>query len=82
MRDLLNEFVSEEAVVRAGVFDWSRLHGFLDAYQQDGDPVSLVRKDALLNHIIGLQILHHQFIEQNESPDMEPVRPIVEQATL
>lgn len=73
---LLETFVNAEAVGNAGIFDVGRMKTFLDEYKADTDPVSLVRKDALLNHIIGLQILHHQFIETNESPLLEPIRPI------
>ena len=76
---LLGRFVDDEAVNRAGIFDVSRMRQFLQAYEADTDPVSLVRKDALLNHIIGLQILHHQFIEMNEPPEsLEPIQPVVE----
>ncbi|MEJ2595746.1 MAG: asparagine synthase C-terminal domain-containing protein, partial [bacterium] len=59
---LLEKFASKKAIEEAGVFDTKRLLQFLEDYQKDTDPVSLVRKDALINHILGLQILHHHFI--------------------
>jgi asparagine synthase (glutamine-hydrolysing) len=65
---LLGEYVSPERVRSAGIFDPGRLRSFLDGWAADTDPVSLTRKDALLNHVIGLQLLHHQFVEQNAAP--------------
>ncbi len=60
---LINRFLNTRRVESAGIFDPERLKQYLEAYQHDQDPVSLVRKDALLNHIIGLHILQEQFIE-------------------
>ncbi|MBD3258151.1 asparagine synthase (glutamine-hydrolyzing), partial [candidate division GN15 bacterium] len=57
--ELIETYVNDDAIRRAGVFDLDRLSAFLREYRTDTDPVSLTRKDALLNHIIGLQILHH-----------------------
>ena len=34
---------------------------FITDYRADTDRTSLVRKDALLNHLLGLHILHDQF---------------------
>lgn len=61
--DLVKNYVNEDAVKRAGLFDPVRIQEFWKSYQEDQDVVSLTRKDALLNHIICLQILHHHFIE-------------------
>ena len=72
--------MSDKAVSDAGIFDVTRMRQYLQEYHADTDSVSLVRKDALLNHIIGLQILHRQFIQNNEAPaSMESIRPLVEQ---
>ncbi|MBD3257125.1 asparagine synthetase B, partial [candidate division GN15 bacterium] len=76
---LLDEFVNDAAVAEAGVFDVEKMRQFRHEYQTDDDPVSLTRKDALLNHIIGLQILHRQFIQTNKPPDsLEPIKPLVD----
>jgi asparagine synthase (glutamine-hydrolysing) len=64
---LIVEYLDEDAVRRAGLFDVAAVQGFLADYGQDRDPVSLTRKDALLNHLLCLQILHRQFIE-GEAP--------------
>ena len=75
---LLNDYVNDDAIKRAGIFDVGRIAEFLSSYRSDTDPVSLVRKDALLNHIIGLQILHRQFIENNEPPrSLSPIQPLI-----
>jgi asparagine synthase (glutamine-hydrolysing) len=75
---LVREYISDDAVERAGIFDGAKMRRFLHEYESDTDSVSLVRKDALLNHILGLQILHRQFIETNsQPPSVEPVRPTV-----
>lgn len=60
---LINRFLSTKKVEQAGIFDQDRLKQYLEDYRNDTDPVSLVRKDALLNHIIGLHILQEQFID-------------------
>ncbi len=59
---LIDAHTSEERVKAAGVFDPVALRAFIDGYKCDTDPVSLVRKDAILNHILCLQILHAQYL--------------------
>lgn len=60
---LINQFMSTQKVKEAGILDVNRFHEFMADYEQDKDPVSLVRKDALLNHLLGLHILQEQFIK-------------------
>jgi asparagine synthase (glutamine-hydrolysing) len=69
VKALLDTYVSRERVAQAGIFDPDRMLTFLDEYQTDTDPVSLVQKDALINHIIGMQILHDQFIANDAVPE-------------
>ncbi|MEZ4896348.1 MAG: asparagine synthase (glutamine-hydrolyzing) [Saprospiraceae bacterium] len=63
VNELINRFLNEDRIKTAGIFDPGRIKAFLNDYREDQDSVSLVRKDALLNHLLGLQILHEQFIE-------------------
>ncbi|SHJ42764.1 asparagine synthase (glutamine-hydrolysing) [Reichenbachiella agariperforans] len=63
LNELIEEYLNEDALRHAGIFDTGRLKRFITEYQNDKDPVSLVRKDALVNHILGLQILQNQFID-------------------
>lgn len=65
---LLDEYADDEAVARAGLFDVKRLRDFIEEYRNDQDPVSLTRKDALINHIIGVQYLQRHFVEENDAP--------------
>lgn len=62
LSSLIRAFMNEDMVQRVGLFDAKRLMAFVEAYQCDNDPVSLVRKDALINHILGLHILWNHFI--------------------
>lgn len=66
VRQLMAEFMNADAVKNAGLFDPQRLDVFIREYEADTNPVSLVRKDALINHLIGLHILHHHFIRRND----------------
>lgn len=64
LQQLLDEYMNPTAIKEVGLFDEKRLLTFLHDYQNDKDPVSLVRKDALMNHLLGLHILHHHFIKK------------------
>ncbi len=68
VKALLDQYVSRPRVEQAGIFDPDRLNTFIEEYRTDTDPVSLVQKDALINHIIGMQILHDQFIAHDAIP--------------
>lgn len=61
---LIDGCMNPTAVRATGLFDEQRLQTFIDEYQADEDPVSLTRKDALINHLLGLHILHQRFIQQ------------------
>jgi len=58
---LIDEYLGESRVEEAGVLEPREVTRFLDGWRQDDDPVSLTRKDALLNHLLCVQILHRQF---------------------
>jgi len=62
LKALIARYMDEASVRDAGIFDPDRLRTFLDEYWADQDPVSLTRKDALVNHILGLHILWHLFV--------------------
>jgi asparagine synthase (glutamine-hydrolysing) len=66
LQALIDRFMSPDRIKAVGVFDPVRLNQFLTDYRNDKDPVSLVRKDALLNHLLGLHVLHAQFVSQEE----------------
>ena len=65
LHDLFNEYLSDDKIEQAGLFDKTRLTQFIENYKNDTNPVSLVRKDALVNHLLGLHILHDHFIRKS-----------------
>lgn len=62
LNDLVDGYMNKDRIKNAGIFDEGRLSQFIDGYYDDDDNVSMVRKDALMNHILGLHILHDHFI--------------------
>lgn len=64
LKALIARYMDAASVRDAGLFDPGRLKTFLDEYWADQDPVSLTRKDALVNHILGLHILWHLFVRK------------------
>ncbi|ERJ57379.1 asparagine synthase (glutamine-hydrolyzing) [Sphingobacterium paucimobilis] len=63
LQQLMATYMNEESIREVGIFDIKKLNTFVDLYKKDKNPVSLTRKDALLNHILGLHILWHQFVK-------------------
>ncbi len=61
VEELIGGFLSPTMVDQAGICSPERVSEFLREYREDRDPTSLVRKDTLLNHLLTLHILHHQF---------------------
>ncbi|WP_193214633.1 asparagine synthase (glutamine-hydrolyzing) [Luteolibacter marinus] len=61
VNELIHSFLNREAVARCGILSPDRVDQFIAGYRADTDPTSLVRKDALLNHLLGLHILHAKF---------------------
>lgn len=59
---LIGEYLSPRAVEEAGLFSPPQVDAFLDGLRRDPHPVSRTRKDAILNHLLCLQILHRRFI--------------------
>ncbi len=65
---LVGTHLGRDAVLDAGLFDPDRVARFVRDYREDRDPVSLTRKDALLNHLLCLQILHRRFVAGEGRP--------------
>jgi len=62
---LVERYLDRRSIERAGLFDPGRIATFLDDCRAETDPVALNQKDKILNHLLCLQILHDQYIEQN-----------------
>jgi len=63
LNELLDTYASEQKVASAGLFDGKAVKQFLADYRSDRDPVSLTRKDTVVNHLLCLQIMHSLFID-------------------
>jgi asparagine synthase (glutamine-hydrolysing) len=61
VNELIHAYLNRDAVSRCGILSPDKVDQFLADYRADRDPTSLVRKDALLNHLLGLHILHEKF---------------------
>jgi asparagine synthase (glutamine-hydrolysing) len=62
LKQLVDTYMNNQSIEDVGLFDPKRLTRFMEDYKADKDPVSLVRKDALINHLLGLHVLHHHFV--------------------
>jgi len=70
LHELIDDYMSPDRIKEVGLFDRGRLTKFIEEYKNDPDPVSLVRKDALMNHLLGIHILHRQFIVRSPVDSM------------
>lgn len=73
LQHLIDRYMTPQHIRTVGLFDQGRIARFLHEYQTDTDPTSLVQKDALLNHVLGLHILHRTFIQ--DVPPQTSSRP-------
>ncbi|MFQ5890989.1 MAG: asparagine synthase (glutamine-hydrolyzing) [Gemmatimonadota bacterium] len=79
---LLNRFLSWDCVHAAGLFDPDRVDGFVAAYRREREATSLVRYDAMINHLLCLHILHEQYVDgDGPVPAGRPSRVSEESAT-
>ncbi|MDX1605904.1 MAG: asparagine synthase C-terminal domain-containing protein, partial [Candidatus Competibacterales bacterium] len=67
VNELIDDYLTRDQVAEAGLLDPDRIEAFVKEWRTDNDPVAMVRKDALLNHLLCLQILHRQFIANTPS---------------
>ncbi|MFP4283012.1 MAG: asparagine synthase (glutamine-hydrolyzing) [Opitutales bacterium] len=62
VRELIHQFLSPDAIRRAGILSPERVAAFIERWERETDNVFLVRADTLLNHLISLQVLHDHFV--------------------
>ena len=63
MKALADKYLSEEAIERAGILDVKGVQALFALHEAEDTPVATqVKLDAIINHLIGVQILHHHFI--------------------
>ncbi|TPV95924.1 MAG: asparagine synthase (glutamine-hydrolyzing) [Myxococcales bacterium FL481] len=65
---LVERYLSPAAVETAGVFDATAVERFLAATQRETERDRAVQNDVILNHLLGLQVLHAQFVQGQAPP--------------
>jgi len=61
---LAEQFLSEEAVKEAGLLDFAEVQRTFERHESDEVPIDeKVQLDAVINHMLGVQILHHHFVK-------------------
>jgi len=61
---IIHERLSPERIDAAGLFSPDRVDGFLQLWRRsEGDDETAWRRDIVLNHVLGLQILHQELVE-------------------
>jgi len=63
MKALADDYLSDEAIEEAGILDKEGVNNLFELHEDEKTPVSTqVQLDAVINHILGVQILHKHFI--------------------
>jgi len=66
MKALADEYLSDEAIENAGLLDKTGVNALFRLHEAEETPVSTqVQLDAVINHMIGIQVLHKHFVENN-----------------
>lgn len=66
MQALAGKYLSSGAIDKAGLLDKAGVTAIFEAFEAPETTLSTkVQLDAVINHLIGIQILHSQFIEQD-----------------
>jgi asparagine synthase (glutamine-hydrolysing) len=64
MKALANEFLSDKAINEAGLLDPDGVKALFEVHEDENTPASTqVQLDAVINHMIGIQVLHHHFVK-------------------
>ena len=66
MKGLADEFLSDSAIENAGLLDKAGVRALFDLHEASDTPTATqVQLDAVINHMLGVQILHRHFVETN-----------------
>ncbi len=66
MTGLMREHVSKDKVEACGMLDYSAVQSLLDQHEDPAmDRETKVQLDAVINHILGVQLLHEHFVAQD-----------------
>jgi len=63
---LAADYLSETAIADAGLLDTAGVKALFDLHEQKGtDAATRVQLDAVINHLLGVQILHRSFVAED-----------------
>jgi len=63
VEQLAERFLSKEAVEAAGLLDYDEVVRTFEKHESDAVPIEeKVQLDAVINHMLGVQVLHHHFV--------------------
>lgn len=63
MKALANQYLSPSAIEQAGLLDVDGVRSLFELHERPDTPVSTqVQLDAVINHLLGVQILHEHFV--------------------
>lgn len=64
MKGLSDEYLSDGAIENAGLLDKVGVKALFDLHEAADTPTATqVQLDAVINHMIGVQVLHQHFVE-------------------
>lgn len=64
VEQLAAQFLSREAIAKAGLLDYDAVAAMFARHEDPAVPVEeKVQLDAIINHLLGVQVLHHHFVE-------------------
>ena len=66
MMELMNEFASEDRVKDAGLLDYQAIQTMINSHEDPNmDRETKVQLDAVINHVMGVQLMHQHFVAQD-----------------
>ena len=64
MKSLADKYLSDEAIDNTGLLDKANVRKIFVLHEADDTPVATqVKLDAVINHLLGIQILHKHFVQ-------------------
>ena len=74
MKALSDKYLSDEAIEQTGLLDKNGVRELFALHEDKSTPIATqVKLDAVINHLLGVQILHQHFV-QNDVPAMAAQR--------
>ena len=66
LKTMAADYLSDEAIQRSGFLDPEGVRNLFERYESSATPAhELVQLDAIVNHVIGIQVLHQNFVQQD-----------------